>query len=174
MLRSPNQAAPDRHALDFGFNLPQTEQQVNYVVRPVEAKHMKRHRCWILLASVALAGCGVDDASPSRTAPFNAIGPKEEETAMVSKWPFKDAENVAVITLTQIVNGSKPILYVVHDDEGDWQFLDGGDVSEKDAATVSLKQVADLDPSIKTLANLPLGWAAERDSVDKPWERFQR
>ncbi|NND99108.1 MAG: hypothetical protein HKN47_17460 [Pirellulaceae bacterium] len=93
---------------------------------------------------------------------------------MVKEWPFEAAENTAVITLTRIIDGSRGILYVVHDDDGDWQFLDGGDVTEDDAATVSLKNVANLDPSILLLADLPIGWAAERIAVDKPWQRFQR
>ena len=93
---------------------------------------------------------------------------------MSDKWPFDDAENTAVITLTRIVDGSQPILYVVHDEDGDWQFLDGSDVSEEDASTVSLKNVATRDPSIKALADLPAGWAAERTHVGQEWQRFQR
>ena len=93
---------------------------------------------------------------------------------MADEWPFQDAENTAVITLTRIIDGSQPILYVVHDEDGDWQFLDGGDVSEEDAATVSLRNVCARDPSIKSLADLPVGWTAERATVDQEWQRFQR
>ncbi len=96
----------------------------------------------------------------------------EEVPQTGTDWPFKDPENCAVITLARILDGSKPILYVVHDE--DWQFLDGGDVSEEDAKTVSLKQVVGLDPSLKSLADLPTGWIAERRSPDEPWERSQR
>ena len=91
-----------------------------------------------------------------------------------TEWSFKEPENCAVITLTRILDGSKPILYVVHDEDGDWQFLDGGDVSEEDAKTVSLKRVVGLDPSLKGLADLPAGWMAERKSPDQSWERSQR
>ena len=93
---------------------------------------------------------------------------------MASDWPFQDAENTAVISLTRIISGSQPILYVVHDKDGDWQFLDGGDVSEEDAATVALRNIAKRDPSIKSLADLPIGWAAERTAVDQEWQRFKR
>jgi len=92
----------------------------------------------------------------------------------VTNWPFKDPENYAVVTVSRILDGSKPILYVVHDEDGDWQFLDGGDVSEDDAKVVSLMQVVGLDPSLKSLADLPTGWKAERRSADQPWERSQR
>jgi hypothetical protein len=63
---------------------------------------------------------------------------------------------------------------VVTNEDGDWQFLDGDDVSEEDAKTVSLKRIVGLDPSVKSLADLPIGWAAERRSPDQPWERSQR
>jgi len=89
-------------------------------------------------------------------------------------WPFPVVENTDVITLTRITNGSQPILYVVHDEDGDWKFLDGGDVLDDDAATIALKKVVELDPSIKTLADLPAGWAAESADIKKPWERSQR
>lgn len=98
----------------------------------------------------------------------------DEVPQTVTDWPFKDPENCAVITLARILDGSKPILYVVHDEDGDWQFLDGGDVSEDDARVVSLKQVVGLDPSLKSLADLPAGGIAERRSADQPWERSQR
>ncbi|MBC8868871.1 MAG: hypothetical protein H8E44_05610 [Planctomycetes bacterium] len=93
---------------------------------------------------------------------------------MKNDWPFEDVPNLAVITLTRITDGSNPILYVVHDEDGDWQFLDGGDVSEEDAEMASLKRVVELDPTIKELADLPSGWCAEREAVGKTWQRFQR
>lgn len=93
---------------------------------------------------------------------------------MPDAWPFQQSEDLAVITLHRIVDGSQSILYVVHDEDGDWQFLDGGDVSEEDAAIVSLKQIVQLEASLKTLADLPPGWAAERASAAQPWERFER
>ncbi len=132
-----------------------------------------------LMAFVLLHSIGCDRAAQppqkNETPPITEAKPKDVESTMVKdQWPFDDAENTAVITLTRIMNGSQPILYVVHDEDGDWQFLDGGDVSEEDAATVSLKNIANHDPSVKLLADLPAGWAAERDAVGKEWQRFQR
>ena len=128
-----------------------------------------RTRVYLSIVMVtALGGCGgVQPESPPATAQAKAF-------PMANEWPFKDAENCAVITLARILDGSKPILYVVHDEDGGWQFLDGGDVSEDDAKTVSLKQVVLLDLSLKSLADLPTGWTAERNSPDQPWKRSQR
>jgi hypothetical protein len=128
----------------------------------------------ILVAALTTIGCSREESPLTEQPSSPTPATQEEESPMADQWPFHDAENTAVITLTRIVDGSQPILYVVHDEDGDWQFLDGGDVSEEDAATVSLRNVCERDPSIKSLADLPLGWAAERVAVDQEWQRFQR
>ena len=135
---------------------------------------MQSQWCWQVLALVALAGCGANENSTSGTTQSNATASQQEGAAMANDWPFKEPESVAVVTLARVIDGSQPILIVVHDEDGDWQFLDGGKVTEQDAATVSLKRVVDLEPAVKNLADLPPGWAAERDATDKPWKRFQR
>jgi hypothetical protein len=66
-----------------------------------------------------------------------------------------------------------PILLVVHEDDGDRQFLDGGFVDEDDApVAVHIGDVFDKHPERRLLADLPEGWAAERDSVAEEWRRF--
>lgn len=93
---------------------------------------------------------------------------------MVANWPFADSENLAVITLKQIVHEGEPILHVVRDrDDGGWQFLGLGTVSEEDAAVVALRTVVRLDPSVRELADLPPGWHAWRRSPEEPWRRAQ-
>lgn len=83
-------------------------------------------------------------------------------------------KDLAAITLNRITDGTHPILYVVHDADGDWQFLDGGDVSEEDAAVVGMSTMIELDKTIHDLSDLPAGWAAKRQSVGQPWRRFER
>ncbi|WP_147867664.1 DUF2185 domain-containing protein [Stieleria maiorica] len=91
------------------------------------------------------------------------------------EWPFESPQNLAVITLDRIMDGSNPVLYVTHDlDDGGWQFLDGGDVTEENAMIVGLSQVAEHDPSIRQLADLPVGWYAVRESPEHPWQRSQQ
>ncbi|WP_254513959.1 hypothetical protein [Anatilimnocola floriformis] len=113
----------------------------------------------LLLICCVLAGCG-------KTAPA-------EQSPTAKDQRVAGNEAVAAITLKRITSGEKPILYVTHDDEGDWQFLDGGDVSEKDATIISLKQIEELDPTIKAILDLPPGWSAVRVAKDKPWRRFE-
>ena len=68
--------------------------------------------------------------------------------------------------------GGSPILRVTHDaEDGAWQFLDGGTVSEENASIVSLEEITRIDPSIMELADLPLGWYAYRLTANEPWRR---
>ena len=90
----------------------------------------------------------------------------------MSDWPFEDPENVATITVRQIVCDGAPILLVCHDeDDGGWQFLTGGRFEMKDAMLVGLGEIVDRDSSVNELADLPLGWRATRENPDSPWQR---
>ena len=77
--------------------------------------------------------------------------------------------NRVVITLRQILDESRPILYVVHDEEDGLQFLTDGDVEENDVALVALNEVVDLDDSILAVVDLMPGCMASRESVEEDW-----
>lgn len=85
-------------------------------------------------------------------------------------FPFDENENLAVFTCVHIMQQGHPILRVVHDEDGDWQFLCGGAHSESDAMLVSLKRVYEKDPSIGELASLPQGKVAVRNNPGCAWE----
>lgn len=87
-------------------------------------------------------------------------------------WPFEDPRNCATFTTRQVIYSGKPVLLVTHDaDDGYWQFLDGGDVTAADALIVALHEVVDRDPTLRELADLPLGWRALRDFPGGQWRR---
>lgn len=87
-------------------------------------------------------------------------------------WPFDDSQAVVSLTVRQVMDGTQPILLVCRDPEdGMWQFLTGGPFKMDDALFVSLVRVFAVDPTIGDLADLPLGWSAERAAVTQPWAR---
>jgi len=43
-----------------------------------------------------------------------------------------------------------------------------------DALLVSLKSMIEHDPSLARLADLPMGWSAQRDDVESDWRRVPR
>jgi hypothetical protein len=76
------------------------------------------------------------------------------------------------LTVRQITDGRQPILHVVHDaEDGMWQFLTDGPFEMADAMLVLLKNVFILDATIGELADLPLGWTADRKAVGEDWQR---
>ncbi|MFI4916503.1 MAG: hypothetical protein ACIAS6_08375 [Phycisphaerales bacterium JB060] len=85
------------------------------------------------------------------------------------RWPFLYDPMSATLSLKRIFSEGQPILYVCHDEEGGYQFLDGGEASEDDAAVVALEEVYALDPTIAEVACLPPGWEAFRERVEDPW-----
>jgi hypothetical protein len=93
----------------------------------------------------------------------------------MTEWPFKDSPNVAAIINRKVVEGNAWIAFVSHDvDDGAWQFHveDRAAIpTEKDALVVSLREVVDLDPTVRELASLPYGWHAWRRSKNSPWQR---
>lgn len=72
-----------------------------------------------------------------------------------------------MITTWSILRGGKPILLVSHDEDG-WQFLDGCVHRVANAAIVSLQHIAQQDPSITELADLPVGWQASWEDAKSP------
>jgi hypothetical protein len=88
-------------------------------------------------------------------------------------WTFLVPQNIAVFTTGQVIAAKEPILYVCHDDEGEWQFHTGTDVNMEDARVVALGEIVKRDPSIFDLADLPTGWIATRRNQDDDWQRFK-
>jgi hypothetical protein len=100
------------------------------------------------------------------------LASSQQSEDSMSEWLLDDQENIAAMTVRQIIQGSQPILLVSHDaDDGTWQFLPGGPVRMADGVLVRLQTLLRLDPSISELADLPLGWTAERSAVGQPWRR---
>src|SRR5688500_5885943 len=87
-------------------------------------------------------------------------------------WPFDQDPDCAVITVRQITEEGAPIQHVTHDSEDHgWQFLTLVDAKEQDVMIVSFREVVGLDPTLLTLAELPSGWQAWRQSIGSEWIR---
>lgn len=90
-----------------------------------------------------------------------------------ANWKFPDPPHTGVYLSKAVHEGTEPITYVSHDaDDGAWQFL-GDTMSESGAVLVCLHHPIDEDPSLAELADLPLGWCAERDIPGEPWHRYE-
>jgi len=87
-------------------------------------------------------------------------------------WVFDQERNVATVTTKQVVNDSFPILSVVHySDDHSWGFYCGTTNKSEDLMLVRMGEVIDTDLSLNTIADLPPGWSAYRESVKHKWVR---
>jgi hypothetical protein len=90
------------------------------------------------------------------------------------QWPFEDAENTACFTCSHVLEEQHSILRVAHDeDDGAWQFLCGQSHELEQARVVCLGCMIVSDRELASLADLPLGWCAERTCVGSAWVREQ-
>ena len=81
---------------------------------------------------------------------------------------FREERNVAVYTTRQVLEGL-PILRVVHEAEGDWQFLCDTTYDVADLKVVALEEIVKRDPSVNELFQLNYGWHALREAVSEKW-----
>jgi len=89
---------------------------------------------------------------------------------MTTRWPFLYDRTDSMLSLKRIFEAGAPILLVVHEEDGGYQFLDGEDCSDGDAAIVGLEAVLKHDPTIAEIACLPPGWFAARQTVNDAWQ----
>ena len=87
---------------------------------------------------------------------------------------FTEERQLMVFVCKKVHDGA-PILYVSHDEEGDWQFLCGGQHGEEAPEDPGLVHCLECtvagDESVNEVADLEQGAVAFRDSHGGPWER---
>jgi hypothetical protein len=87
------------------------------------------------------------------------------------RWRFPVGRNGRAITTKRIVYEGEPILGVVHETDGDWQFVDNGPLELDDVLLVHLGHIVDHHPEVLEVADLGPGWQAWRDDAKSPWRR---
>lgn len=79
---------------------------------------------------------------------------------------------LAGVVQRTVVRGELPARVVVHDDEGDWLIGDGvNDPNEEGACGIfHFTHIVRMDPSLMEVLDIPVGYAAFRESGSSPWE----
>lgn len=87
-----------------------------------------------------------------------------------AEFKFREADNLGIFTTRQWLEEQKPIVHVVHDEDGDWQFLTGDQMPE-DIKIVALKELVLRDVTLNQIFDLEYGEEAKRDFVGGQWTR---
>nr|WP_067054522.1 DUF4262 domain-containing protein [Mucilaginibacter sp. L294] len=82
---------------------------------------------------------------------------------------FYESKDLGVYTTQQALDGT-PVLYVYHNEDGDWQFHTSLEPDISDGKLVCLKHLVEVDPSLNSIYHLQYGWAASRTDRDSEWE----
>ena len=87
-----------------------------------------------------------------------------------ASFKFREAKNLATFTTRQWIELKSPIIHVVHDDNGDWQFLTGNQ-SPEDVKIVALEQLILRDETLNEVFDLDYGEEATREFIGRQWTR---
>lgn len=98
-----------------------------------------------------------------------------DPTSSLFAWKFPDPPHTMVFLSETVQKGTESVTYVSHDaEDGAWQFL-GDSMRDGGGPVLScFHHPVDHDPTLSELADLPLGWYAERGEVGEPWVRRKR
>jgi hypothetical protein len=83
---------------------------------------------------------------------------------------FREERNVAVFTTRQVMEGL-PILLVIHETNGDWQFLCDTTYEADNLKVVALEELVTRAPTLNELFQLNYGWQAQRLVASADWQK---
>lgn len=87
-------------------------------------------------------------------------------------WAQGRSRVFATFACTHVLDLKKPVRLVMKEPDGDVQFLCGGvHRTSKDARVVHLRHLLENDRTLEALADLPIGWQAERTEQGGDWTR---
>jgi hypothetical protein len=88
---------------------------------------------------------------------------------MPAGWPFPVSPDTLVLTTKAIAFDGVAVTGVVHDEEGEWQFLDDRAVDMEDLTIVHLAHLLSSQPDLAAIGDLPSGFEAWFDG--RSWSR---
>jgi hypothetical protein len=84
-------------------------------------------------------------------------------------------DELGAVVQRSILEGAQPVRYVGHTPENEWCLSDGVTDANAPGASIAvhIRHVIERDATLEPLASLPVGFQAERESVDDPWRITQ-
>lgn len=88
-------------------------------------------------------------------------------------WPFPDPISTAAFCTEKVARENFDVLLVIHDFDGDWQFLDGVDDEPGECVMLCMGCAFEKRTDMTAIADLPRGWGASRDAAGAEWVRWE-
>lgn len=85
---------------------------------------------------------------------------------------FYESKQLGVFSTDKVLAG-EPIRFVIHDNDGDWFFLEDEEVDVEDLKLYALKEIVKVDNSINSIYYLQYGWEAKRKDRGEIWEEIE-
>jgi len=82
---------------------------------------------------------------------------------------FYEERNLGVFTTQETLDG-KPILWVYHNEDGDWQFHSEENPNLDNAKLVSLESLVQMDSTLNEIYYLNFGQSAKRETAKSEWK----
>lgn len=87
-----------------------------------------------------------------------------------AEFKFREEKNLGIFTTQQWLENNEPILRVVHEEDGDWQFLTK-EIDFENGKIIALEQIILKDKTLNGVFDLEYGEEAERDFIGGEWRR---
>lgn len=87
-----------------------------------------------------------------------------------AEFKFREEKNLGIFTTRQWLKNNEPIVRVVHEEDGDWQFLTQ-EIDYENGKLVALEQMILRDKTLNELFDLEYGEEAEREFIGDKWRR---
>jgi len=91
----------------------------------------------------------------------------------IKDWPFNLSDSALAVTSKYVMNGERPILTVIHDDEDDWQLLCDTTNDPEDHMLICMGCIFEKFPFIAQFKDLPKSYEAYRKSEKRAWKRAE-
>lgn len=85
----------------------------------------------------------------------------------------KFRQDFGVYCCPHVFREERPILLVIRDPDGDWQFLCGCDDDNDDCHHVGVGHLLKRDPSLEVMAKLKIATGAEKERKGDEWLYFE-
>lgn len=83
--------------------------------------------------------------------------------------PIDEKHTKAVLTTRYVVKNNSPIVNVIYDEDGDWQFLGKEEIDESDAIVISMEEMIRHDGTLCSVPELEYGQSVVRKNIHSPW-----